>query len=298
MEEAHIQLANLVDMERSDPVFTEVERIISFMRPGFDFSLLERVYRDVQSLFRGEVTEYKKCNTRYHDLRHTMAVLLALARLMDGCAMSGRVLSDKGINLGIVCGLMHDTGYIQERDDPRGTGGKYTLVHIPRSIDYMHRYFARDPVMGPEVPHFGDILYCTGVNVKINEIQFASPEIELLGKMLGTADLLGQMADRQYLERLLFLFREFSEAGVPGFENELDLLRKTVGFHGVTRDRFERDLGGLDRLMLLYFRARHNIDRDLYREAIERNMKYLQHILDNHQGEYALHLRRGSGTRS
>ncbi len=298
MVEAHIQLANLVDMERSDPVFAEVERIIATMRPGFDFSLIERVYRDVQSLFRGELTEYKKCNTRYHDLRHTMAVLLALARLMDGCSIEGRPLSDKGVNLGIVCGLMHDSGYMQERDDATGTGGKYTLVHIPRSIDYMHRYFARDPVMGPEIPHFGDILYCTGVNVRIREIRFASPEIELLGKMLGTADLLGQMADRQYLERLLFLYREFSEAGVPGFASELDLLRKTAGFYGAIKERFDGDLGGLHRYMLPYFRVRLNIDRDLYAEAIERNMRYLQHILDNHHGEYLRHLRRGSGKKN
>ena len=31
--------------------------------------------------------------------------------------------------------------------------------------------------------------------------------------MLGTADLIGQMADRYYLEKLLLLYEEFSEAG-------------------------------------------------------------------------------------
>ena len=31
------------------------------------------------------------------------------------------------------------------------------------------------------------------------------------------ADLVGQMSDRAYLEKLLFLYYEFKEAGFPGY---------------------------------------------------------------------------------
>ncbi len=55
--------------------------------------------------------------------------------------------------------------------------------------------------------------------------------------MLGSADLLGQMSDRAYLEKLLFLYKEFREAGIPGFNTEFDIIRKTVDFYEITVQR-------------------------------------------------------------
>ena len=56
------------------------------------------------------------------------------------------------------------------------------------------------------------------------------PENEILGKMLGTADLLGQMSDRTYLEKLPFLYLEFKHAGIDGVGTELDFFDSTPGF--------------------------------------------------------------------
>ena len=75
------------------------------------------------------------------------------------------------------------------------------------------------------------MLECTGLDTNLTEITFESKEIELLGKMLGTADLLGQMADRIYIEKLLFLFREYQEGNIVGYNNELDLLKNTANFY-------------------------------------------------------------------
>jgi hypothetical protein len=63
------------------------------------------------------------------------------------------------------------------------------------------------------------------------KVTYPSANIEIMGKMLGTADLLGQMADRLYLEKLIPLFHEFEEGKVPGFESELNLLRKPTNFY-------------------------------------------------------------------
>jgi hypothetical protein len=66
---------------------------------------------------------------------------------------------------------------------------------------------------------FHDILSCTGIHTMVTDVAFESENIALLGKMPGTTDLIRQMADRFYMEKLLLLYNEFEEAGVPGFES-------------------------------------------------------------------------------
>ncbi len=98
-------------------------------------------------------------------------------------------------------------------------------------------------------------------------MKFASDNLETLGKMLGTADLLGQMADRLYLEKLIPLFREYEEGKVHGFASELDLFQKTSNFYCVTKVRFEKDLGNVNRYMLSHFKKRWHIERNIYNES-------------------------------
>jgi hypothetical protein len=131
---------------------------------------------------------------------------------------------------------------------------------------------------------------CTGLDVSIEALWFESPHHREVGWMLGTADLLGQMADQTYLARLPFLYREFAEAQVPGFESELDLLRKTPAFWDFTQFRLNSDLGNVHRYMLDHFRAWWGLNRDLSRESIEANIAYLKFILENHESEYRTYL--------
>ena len=126
---------------------------------------------------------------------------------------------------------------------------------------------------------FRDILICTDLNLDIKKITFPSANIEIMAKILGTADLLGQIADRFYLEKLISLFHEFEEGKVPGFESELDLFRKTINFYKSARERFENDLGNVNRYMVNHFRDRWNIEKNIYDEAIEKNINYLKYIL-------------------
>lgn len=110
--------------------------------------------------------------------------------------------------------------------------------------------------------------------------------------MLGTADFLGQMADRTYLEKLPFLYDEFIIAGVPEIGSELDFFRSTPGFFEITQARFQNELGGVNRYMRPRFRVRCGIDEDLYMSAIEKSMAYLQHILAVHSNDYQKYFRR------
>jgi hypothetical protein len=279
------RFGGLVCLESPKEVVAEVKKIVLMMYPRFQFTSLQEVYHDVVRLFEGKYPGYRKCNTLYHDLNHTADCLLVMARLLHGASLSGVAFTERDVNLGLITAFMHDTGYIQRLEDRSGTGAKYTLSHIERSIKFMEEYF-RDHGYPPEdFLACRNFLKCTGLDVRIGTIAFQSPEHEIIGKMLGTADLIGQMADKNYLEKLPFLFREFKEGGVPGFEDELDLFRKTPHFWELVKRRFAMELGGVDGYLREHFRFLWGVDQDFYRQAINRNIESLQNFLDKWTGD-------------
>lgn len=283
---------DLIFMADPHTVFEEVCRIVAVLHPHFNFLVLDRVFQDVVRLFRGEYPGYQGCNTWYHDLKHTTDCLLAMARLMHGAWLNSLTLSERDAALGLIAALFHDTGYIQSDADVAGTGAKYTLVHVERSVAFTEKYFVQAGYSSRDLDYCRGCVRCTGLEVKISEISFESAHHQAVGRMLGTADLLGQMADRTYLERLPFLYREFQEGKVPGFESELDLLRKTPAFWEFTQSRMITELGNMDRHMRDHFRVWWGLDQDINREAIEENIAYLKFILENHESEYPQYLRR------
>jgi hypothetical protein len=287
------QLSLLVDMENPQSVFDEVKTIILMMHSEFDFEALTQVFKDVLRLFSGEYPGYRKCNTEYHNLKHSTDALLAMARLIHGAFVSGEDLNRESINLGLICALMHDTGYIQTLSDEYGTGAKYTRIDTNRSIAFMGKYLADNGYPEDSFSNYAHVLKGTSLDAKISKIKFQSPETELLCKMLGTADLMGQMADRTYLEKLLFLFYEFRQGHIAGYDTELDLLNKTKDFYAMAQARLIEDLDDVKRFMPFHFKARWNLDGDLYMEAIERHLAYLEFTMKNHEKEYRDHLRRG-----
>ena len=110
---------------------------------------------------------------------------------------------------------------------------------------------------------------------------------------MGAADLLGQMADRTYLEKLPFLYKEFEEGGIDLYNSEIELLEKTIDFYALTCKRLNNELGGIHQHLVHHFKTRWNIDSDLYAVAMERNIQYLKFILTEHRGEYRKYFRRG-----
>lgn len=291
-KELYGKFEDLIPMDDPQAVFEEVCRIIMALQAQFDFTALFQVFDDVVRLFAGEYPGYQKCNTRYHDLKHTTDCLLAMARLMHGASVHGLTFSQRDVALGLIAALCHDTGYIQRIDDLEGTGAKYTLIHIDRSIAFMEKYFGDAGFSSRDLEYCKWCVRCTGLEVKIEEMRFESVPHRVLGCMLGTADLLGQMADRSYLERLPFLYREFQEGNVPGFVSEFDLLGKTPAFWEFTKQRLAGALGGVDRYMRDHFRVWWGLDRDLNRDTIEDNIAYLKFILKNHASGYRRYLRR------
>jgi hypothetical protein len=266
-------------LDNPDEVAREIRTIILLGYKNFNFNQFEQVFGDILKLFHGHYPGYRRCNTVYHDLSHTLDCLLVTAKLIHGAGLNGIVFTHRDVTLGLISALMHDTGYIQAEEDNTGTGAKYTVSHIQRSIEFMKKYFHEHGFPSEYLPICRDFLRCTGLDVKIAEIKFQSREHEILGKILGTADLIGQMANEKYLEKLPFLYDEFKEGGVSGYNNKFDLLKKTPAFWEMVKKRLDIELGHVDRYLLDYLRVIRGINQDLYRQAIERNMEQLQSFL-------------------
>lgn len=285
-----IQLSMLMDSGDRTSVLNEVRRIFLFNYDAAHFKPVENAFAIICSLFDGNMPGYRKCNTEYHNLTHTLDALLATARLMDGRSTSKEKFNERlAVNLHLAA-LLHDTGYIQEEWDVDGTGAKYTKVHVERSIAFVERNASNFHLTPEDVKQISRLVLCTGL--KADSHKGLSGETGEAGAILGTADLLGQMSDRAYLEKLLFLYYEFKEAAIDGFNTTYDILRNTLSFFETTFERFENQLRHSYEYALHHFRVRHNIDENLYMTAIENQMKYLESIIEDETTNFRNKLKR------
>ena len=287
-----VQLSELVDINSPKAVLEEVRQIFRSILPDAEMSRVCAAFNLVVDMFRGDYPGYRACNTEYHDLRHTTDVLLAMARIIHGAMLTDRGLTFQQVELGLTAALLHDSGYIQETKDRKGTGAKYTANHVERSADFLEKSGAQLDLTAEEIAAGRQIIICTDLAVDLMSVEFSSDRYALLGQLLGAADLLAQMADRTYLEKLLFLYYEFREAGVGGYANELDLLRRTVGFYDVIARRLEKIQADIDLFMSAHFASRWGVSLNLYQEAIDRQKDYLKQILNLPDSDPLTHLKR------
>lgn len=298
---AHLEktVFELLDTKDSAAVLRELKSTLDIMDCRASISPLEAVYADIGRLFGGKYPGYRASNTLYHDLEHTCAVALAALRLIHGATTEGHQFRPQRIVLALSGALFHDTGLIQTEDDRQGSGAKYTVGHEERSIAFMRAYFSDREYTAEQIDDCAQLIRCTNMKISLSEIAFRDDEIRMLGKIIGSADLLAQMADRYYLEKLLLLFKEFEEAGLSEFDSELALLQKTGDFYEtVARTRLYEEFDGVAAFMRSHFKDRWNMDRDLYAESISKNLQHLRKILKS--GEkcpdcYLQNLRRGGG---
>ena len=276
-----------------DEVWLKASAIVRRMNHAYDFSVARATFDDMVRLFRGEYPGYAPIKTLYHDLRHTMDVFLCAVRLMHGMHVSGTRFTDDEMTVIMIAALMHDIGYAQTLDEETGSGAQLTKSHIRRGIKFALHY-----IVAKNLPHdlatpIKFMLCCTDPAVNISEIKFPDERTRLLGKIVGTADLTGQMADRTYLEKLLFLYLEFKEAQFGGYQNIYDLLCKTQNFYELTRKRLDTGLGGIYNNLAFHFKDCYGIEKNYYLESIEKNIAYLSTVIALHKTKQLPMLKRG-----
>ena len=296
-EAKDVQLAQLVDTRDPEKVIEEVLRIF-YYHYSEDAALRVRLaFSQVRSLFTGEFPGYRECLAEYHDFNHTMSVLLASARLLDGYNIERVFLPEElAIHL-FLAALLHDTGYIQEDWDTEGTGAKYSRQHEQRSIEFLQHHAGVFEIGEPEIEPLIRLIESTDLKTDFARIAFPSEEEQDAGAILGSADILGQMSDRAYLEKLLFLYHEFREAGIPGYEAEFDILKNTRDFYKAVRGRLRDTYLHVFELAHHHFRERYEVNQNLYIVAVDRQMAYLDKIIGDESTNFRHKLKRGDQAR-
>lgn len=273
------KLYDIIDPSDGECVRREVEHVLFHFYPNEESLLFNQAFADVERLFSGDYPGYRASNTKYHDFEHTCSVVLAAARLIYGALVKEHSFDQRTALKGILSALFHDVGLIQTEDDTIGTGAKYTVGHEERSIQFMREYL-EGSLIQEDIEDIADCIRCTTLSMSPKKVAFRTQEIRLMGYILGSADLIAQIADRYYLEKLIKLFEEFQEARLPGYSTAYELLTKTHTFYqDVARPRLNDELGRVSEFMTPYFQERMSVERDLYYEAIHRNLDYLNSIL-------------------
>lgn len=276
-----IQPARLVDMNVPEAVLEEVKYNFIHSYPVQEFDLIRAVFKDFLNFFRGLYPGYRSCNTPYHDINHALDTLLVFSRIADGYNIEKKVLPAEKVKMGIIAALFHDSGYIQKNSDTTGTGAKHSLVHEKKSIDFIRGYFKKIGLSREDFLLAKNMIHCTDLKINPGDINFKGETEKIPGFMVGTADLVGQMAERAYLENLSLLYREFKEGKLPGYTSEYDLLKQTINFYdGIAKKRLSRDFKGVYKYAQAHFRERYHIDSDLYMQTIERQLNYFKKILE------------------
>ncbi|MFA6505603.1 MAG: HD domain-containing protein [Treponemataceae bacterium] len=287
-----LDLHGILDHGNPDAVIRSVRTTYLAAYPSADFSQINEAFSLTHDLYSGRFPGYAACRTGYHDYRHTIDVFVAAVRLLDGAALSARRLSESFAEDVLIAALLHDCGYIQEIGNEEGTGARYTKTHVVRSAAFVQTHAAAFRLSSTRAANVAAIILGTDLAIPWDSLKFDDPDGKTATAVLAAADLLGQMADRAYLEKLLFLYYEFREAGIGGYKTAFDVLRKTATFYESIVARLEGSLVVVSHDARVHFAVRCGEDRDLYREAIDKQMSYLSAIMKDDSVNFRKRLRR------
>lgn len=291
-------VTNTVQVSNPAAVRDAVQALYAETFPGMSFDKLWLAFYDFERLFTGRFPGYHGCDTTYHDMQHTLDMTLALARLVVGYERSVEPsdrLGPRRAQMALITSLFHDAGYIrhQTRDEDFANGAEFTLYHVSRSADFLRRYL---PELGlaSDVGVSSMIVHFTGYELELDNIELDDPRDIICGHLIGTADMVAQMADRCYLEKCRDrLYKEFVVGGVavenatPGeymvrYKSGNDLLVKTPAFYQqVMRDRLNTKFNRAYRYIEVLYGGQNP-----YIDAIRNNITHLVRVLES--GDWSL----------
>ena len=238
------------------------------------------VFSWAHDCFVGRHPGYQAIDARYHDLEHTLQGTLCMSRILGGRHQTDSLprCTRLEFELGLLAILLHDTGYLKRVGDNEGTGAKYTLTHVRRSMDFAAHLLGMHDFTPYEIKAVQNMISCTGVNVDLASVPFQNDLERTVGFALGTGDLLGQMAAGDYVAKLPVLYEEFAEAqrfNVSQSANRIaftsadDLIRKTpVFWEKYVKPKIERDFQSLHRYLAVPYPHGPNY----YIDRIEANL--------------------------
>jgi hypothetical protein len=212
-------------------------------------------------LFHGKNREFQPCDTAFHDFDHTMQATAAVADLLAAHRQNPVVapLNQRDWELAIAAVILHDTGYLKRRNDLDGSGAKYSAIHVGRSCFHAWDLLPPFGFNPDELRQIQNAICATAISVSMEELPFRDPREWLIGALVATGDMLGQMAAEDYPERLAGLYLEFREATVFSrlqkasfaiHKNLLDLLEGTeIFYNGYVTRMLDQEWKGVYRIL-------------------------------------------------
>lgn len=287
---SHYDVTNTVKVSDPREVGREVCRLLRGLHPELDLQPVLKAFQTFIDAYAGNLPGYHGCDTCYHDVQHALDVTLAMARLLDGHERSVPARSRLGpqrLRLGVICALFHDVGYLRRTEETHvHNGAELTPRHVTRGGEFLRDFL-------PTVGHAQDtklaqaLLQYTGYEMPLDAVPVKGIRDRRLGFLLGTADLIAQMADREYLEKCRsFLYREFEACGIAGaptpdgaapiYSSPEDLVRKTPGFVGKTfAERLDGHFEGGYRYL-----ERHFGGGNPYLSEIRKHLDYISRLIE------------------
>jgi hypothetical protein len=283
-------VTNTVQVSSAAAVQRAVEELFATTWPGQAFPVFTTVFKDFERMFSGRMPGYFGVDTVYHDQQHTLDITLAAARLICGYELQAAPhdrLGAERATVGIIIALFHDVGYLRKISErQQANGAEFTAVHVSRGAAFLEDYLPKIE-LSSWAPVATQIIHYTGYERSFDKIFAPDPRDHKLGHLIGTADLMGQMADRCYLEKCRDrLYAEFVLGGVAlpigdngsvavRYASGLDLLRQTPQFMAVMREkRLEGEFKQAYKYLEVLFEGRNP-----YIESIDRNVEFLTQIL-------------------
>jgi hypothetical protein len=228
-----------------NPTQIVIERFVGELRLMYErtYGLLEPNYPDIIGFVaRLALENIATSDAAYHDVNHTIMVTMVGQEILRGRHVSiGGVTPQDWLHF-VVSLLCHDIGYVRgicrgDRDGryvssltgdtvsvPEGsTDAALTPYHVVRS-----KLFVRERFGKIGLSHLNSVQ----IETNIEHTRFPVPKDEEhaatddLPGLLRAADLIGQLADIDYLRRTSALFTEFRETGMAGmlkYESAADL---------------------------------------------------------------------------
>lgn len=207
---------------------------------------------------RMALEHFANSDALYHNMEHTVMVTLVGQEILRGKHIrEGGVSHRDWLNF-IISLLCHDIGHVRGicRDDKDGrytTGikGEMTTLpegatdasmspyHVDRGKLFIRERFGGNPIIDAEV-----------IAANIELTRFPVPDdtdhqnTSSYPGLVRAADLIGQLADPNYLRKLPALYYEFQETGINeqlGYASPLDLRRSYPSFYWGMVSRYIED---------------------------------------------------------
>ncbi len=232
---------------------TSIDRIQSKLRLHFEAAFGDRESLRLRAMLDAAeqaITVLARTDAPYHNCEHTLLVCLVGQQILRGKQALGDPVSAQEWLHYIVALLFHDIGYVKDllpgdiegslvsdglggwRQLPSGaTDAFLTPIHVDRGVAHVRLLFAHNPWIDAEIL----TTYIESTRFPVPEEVRSQPRSRFQWQdLVRSADLIGQLADPAYLQKLPALYEEFVDCGraqADGLTSYRDLVARFPRFY-------------------------------------------------------------------